>query len=155
MTIHQSDYANGSKSSPYPSEAGVVCALRATFSVPTDIAAEDIVELACLPPGCVPVDAIFDSDDLDTNATPTMVWDVGIMSGDWGDADSASARTCGDEFFDGSTTSQAGGVARTTEKDGLRVAASGSARSVGAKLVTVGATPAAGTIGLTLFYVSP
>lgn len=153
MTIRQSDYANGSKSSPYPSEAGAVCALRATFSVPTDIAAGDIVELACLPPGCVPVDAIFDSDDLDTNGAPTIVWDVGIMSGDWGDDD--SVRTCGDEFFDGITTSQAGGVARTTEKDGFRVAASGSARSVGAKLVTVGATPAAGTIGLTLFYVSP
>lgn len=151
MTIHQSDYANGSKSGPYPGFAGAVCAVRATFTVPTTIVEGDIVELVGLPPGCVPVDAIFDSDDLDSG-TPAIVWDIGIMSGEFGDTD--PTRSCGDELFDGITTSQAGGLVRPTLADAQRIAASGAARGIGAKLVTDAATAVAGTIGLTLFYVA-
>lgn len=150
MTIHQSDFALLKKAQPYPGEAGVVVAVRGYFTVPTTIAEGDIVELVGLPPGCDVVDAIFDSDDLDSNGAPAIVWDVGVMSGTFGDAE--SVRTCGDELFDGITTSQAGGVARTTEKDAFRIGSSGSARSIGAKLVTDAATAVAGVIGLTLFY---
>jgi hypothetical protein len=152
MTIHQSDYAKGAKSQPYPLGAGVVVACRMTFTVPTDIAENDIIEFGSLPSGCVPVDVIADSDDLDSG-TPAIVWDFGLMSGEPGDTE--SARTCGDEFFDGTTISQGGGVARTTEKDALRIAASGSERSVGAKLVTDAATAVEGVLGLTLFYMAP
>lgn len=152
MTIHQSDWAKGIKSTPYPHNAGQVCVLRATFSVPANIAEGDIIEMLVLPNGCVPFDAILDSDDLDTG-TPAIVWDAGIMSGTVGDAD--SVRTCGDELFDGVTVSQAGGLVRPTLAKAQRITASGVDRSIGLKLVTDAATAAAGTVGLTVFYGTP
>lgn len=149
MTIHQSDFAALRKAQPYPSIAGHVVAVRAAFTVPSDIEAGDIVELLALPSGCDPVDVIFDSDPLDP-VDGEMVWDIGLMSGSFGDK--AAIRTCGVEFFDGTATSQAGGVARTTEKNAFRIGRSGFTRSIGAKLVTAAGQPVPGVIGLTLFY---
>lgn len=150
MTIHQSDFAALRKAMPYPSEAGVVVGVRGYFTVPTTIAANDIIELLGLPPGCSIVDAVFDSDDLDSGGSPAIVWDLGLMSGTFGSK--ALSRTCGNELFASVNTSQAGGVARPTKKEAYRVGPSSVARGIGAKLVTVAATPAAGVVGLTLSY---
>lgn len=150
MAILQSDYGKGIKTMPYPRTAGVVTVARGQLTIPTSIAVNDIVELLGLPPGCDVVDAIFDTDDLDTGGSPAILWDIGLMSGTFGD--SASARTCGDQLFAAITTSQAGGVARSTDKRAFRIGPASTARGIGAKLKTAAATPAAGTIGLTLFY---
>ncbi|EHK57639.1 hypothetical protein [Allomesorhizobium alhagi] len=151
MTIHQSNEAQGIAPVPYPAFAGHVVTHRFAFAVPADIVEGDTVELAILPANCRVVDMIFDSDDLDTG-TPAIVWDIGIMSGEVGSTD--TGRTTDDEFFDGSTLSQAGGVARPTIVTAFRTTATGQARSIGAKLVTDAATAAAGTIGLTVSYVA-
>ena len=153
MTIHQTDWAKGIKPTPYPHYAGEVVAQRFTFTVPTDIALNDIIEMAILPNGNVPYDVVFDSDDLDTNGAPAIVWDCGIMSGTPGDT--VSARTCGDELLDGITTSQGGGVVRPTLAKAFSITPSGSDRSIGLKLVAAAATPAAGTVGLTVFFGAP
>lgn len=149
MTITQSDWAKGRNNVPYPSNAGAVCAVRCSITVPTTMSANDIIELACLPGGHTLVDAILDSDDLDTG-TPAIVWDVGLMSGAW--QDDAQDRTCGNELFAASAVSQAGGAVRPTKKEAFRITAAGADRSIGLKLTTVAATAAAGVIGLTLFY---
>ncbi len=149
MTIHQSDYAKGIKQAPYPSQSGVVTAHRFAMPAPVGLALDDILEIAVLPPGYRVLDVILDTDDLDTGGSPALVFDVGFMSGEVG---SLGARTCGDEFLDGVTTGQAGGVVRPTLTKAFRTGVSNVARSIGIKAATAGATPAAGTIGLTVYY---
>lgn len=149
MTITQSDWAKGRNNVPYADSANDLIAVRCSITVPTTMAANDIIELACLPGGHALVDAIFDSDDLDTGAA-AITWDVGLMSGDWMDA--AQDRTCGNELFAASDVSQAGGAVRPTKKEAFRITAAGADRSIGLKLTTVAAAAAAGVIGLTLFY---
>lgn len=148
MAVHNSKYATGEIPLPYPKCAGEVVAYRFSYTVPTTIAEGDIIELAVLPAFCRPVDAIFDSADLDSGS-PAIVWDIGVMSGAVGDGGS---RTCGDELFDGITTSQAGGVVRPTLQKAFQISPTSDHRSIGAKLVTDAATAAAGEIGLTLYY---
>jgi hypothetical protein len=149
MAVINSKYATREIPLPYPKCAGEVVAYRFSYTVPTTIAQDAIVELAVLPAFCRVVDAIFDSADLDTNVSPEIVWDIGVMSGAVGDG---GTRTCGDELFDGITTSQAGGVVRPTLQKAFQVAPTSDHRSIGAKLVTDAATAAAGEIGLTLYY---
>jgi hypothetical protein len=153
MGVKQSDAAKGLVPIAYPSYAGCAVSQRFSFAVPAGgLAAGDIIELGCIPPGCRPVDVILDADDLDSNGAPTLALDVGLMSGEWGDAD--DTRTCGAEFFSASNVAQAGGLARPTLKTAVRVAASDKARSIGVKIATAAATAAAGTIGLTVTSVA-
>lgn len=100
-------------------------------------AAGDIVEMAPLPPGHVPVDVILDIEDTDSNGAPTITVDVGIMSGAWGDS---GARTMGAEFIAASTVAQAGGIARMSVVNGGKVAPSTTTRSIGLKVVGAIAT---------------
>lgn len=151
MGILQSDSAKGGIPIAYPAYAGHVVAQRHAFAVPVTIAQNDIVELACVPGGFRVVDIVFDSDDLDSG-TPAILWDVGLMSGEWGSTD--PARTCGDEFLDGTTISQAGGVARPTLAGAFRTSVAATDRSIGAKLVAAAAAAQAGTIGLTVYLTS-
>ncbi|GLQ09247.1 hypothetical protein GCM10007913_11790 [Devosia yakushimensis] len=150
MAITQSLYAKGGEPLPYPSDAGAVVAKRFSFLMTPAIlaAAGDIVELACIPVGCRPIDVILDSDDLDTNGAPTLTIDVGVMSGKFGDQ--AQDRTCGNEFFAASTVGQAGGVAHPTKKEAYRVPAASGERSIGLKIAAAAATAAGGTVGLTV-----
>jgi hypothetical protein len=149
-TVHQSNTAKGLVNPPYPARAGEVVAIRETFEVTTAIggAAGDIIEMLPIPPGCVPVDAVVHFADLD-DAT-AMIVDIGVMSGAWGDAD--DTRTCGDELFDGIDTPQAGGVARPTLAKAFTIARSNTHRSIGIKVATAAGTPAAGTVGLTVWF---
>lgn len=150
MSNIQNDAAKGIIAAAYGSLAGHVVAQRFTYTVPTDIAAGDIVEMAPIFAGQRVVDVVLDSDDLDSDGTPAITWDVGIMSGDWGDA---GVRTCGAEFFSGSTVSQAGGVARPTLASAFRTAPTSNHRSIGMKLATAADVAVAGTVGLTVFTV--
>lgn len=151
MAIIQSNWAKGIIAIPYASFAGVVVAQRFVISVTAaQLLLNNIFELAPIPIGHVPLDMVLDTDDLDTNAAPTLTLDVGVMSGVWGDPD--QARTVGAEFFAASNVAQAGGIARPTLKTAQRVAASQTARSIGVKVAAAPATAAPGDIGLTVFY---
>ncbi|MEK1928576.1 MAG: hypothetical protein AAAC47_02095 [Pararhizobium sp.] len=152
MTILQSNAAKGILAIAYPGFAGQAVTQRHTINVPANVAANDILEMLPIPPGCRVADIIVDSDDLDTNGAPAITIDVGVMSGEFGSTD--PARTCGAEFFSASTLGQAGGVARPTLASAYRVLHSPTERSVGIKIKTVAATPAAGTIGVTLTVVA-
>ena len=154
MALHQSDYAKGSLIQPVPKGAGDAVMVRASFAVTAAIAeaSGDIIEMIGLPPGCEVVDFIVDSDDLDSDGTPAILLDMGIMSGAWQDND--ATRTCDDEFLDGSNVAQAGGVVRPTLATAFRVAKSDSWRSIGIKIATVADAGQAGTIGLTAIIAS-
>lgn len=143
----------GNGSVAYPSEAGQVVSNRYTFQlgrngIPASLLVNDIIDLGLLPAGCTVEDVIIDTDDLDTNGTPTISLDVGIMTGTPGDV--VSARTCGQEFFAGDQTARTGGVTRMTRSQGFRVPATGADRSIGVRVATAAATWATGNPSFTL-----
>lgn len=147
----QTDYAKGNAVAPTPDEAGDHCSYRAEIDLAAaQVTNGQIIEMGPLPAGCDFVDAVLDTDDLDSNGTPTLTADVGLMSGDFGVVD--GARTCGNEIFDGDTKVQSGGVARPSLATAFRVARSDTNRGIGIKLATAAATAAAGKIGLTVIY---
>lgn len=152
MTLILSKYAKGTEPLSYPSTAGEAVAIRFSHLLASAPAAGDILELACIPSNCRAAEIVLDMDDLDSNGAPTILADVGIMSGDFGKED--NARTCGAEFFSGSNLGQAGGVARPTLKTAYRTTASNVDRGIGVKFTTVAATFVPGIIGLTVFLTS-
>lgn len=141
MALVQSAWALGQKQAPVSREAGGVVCERYTFTVTSNLAAGDIIELGILPAYHTVVDAVLVVDE-----AGLATYDVGIMSGVVGDP--SSSRTCGKEFFaaaaDATTT-------RITNAAGLRLAPSGSDRSVGVKVVGAGITAANQVIDLILF----
>ncbi|PTM61897.1 hypothetical protein [Phreatobacter oligotrophus] len=151
MAIFQSDHVKGIKDVPYPAVAGMVCAARFAMSVPANFALNDIFELAVIPAGCRVVDIVaFDCDDLDSNGTPTLSLDVGIMSGEAGDPN--QSRTCGAEFVAGATIGRTGGVVEPSIVTAFRTGRANIQRAIGVKVAAAAATPQAGTIGLTVLY---
>ena len=152
MALRQSDYAKGILAVPYPSLAGQAVTHRFAMTIGADAALNDIYELACIPANCRVADIVLDPADLDSGGSAAIVLDVGIMSGAWGDND--GARTCDDEFFDGITTAQAGGVARPTLATAYNTGGAATDRSIGVKIATAAATPQAGVLGLTVTVVA-
>ena len=114
------------------------------------LAQDDILDIGIIPATSQVVNVVIDSDDLDSNGSPTIAFDVGVLTGTPGTTD--SSRVCGNEFFAASTVAQAGGVARTTKKEAFRVARADTDKSVGVKITAAAATQAtSGKIGVSVF----
>lgn len=113
------------------------------------IEADNVFEIGVLPAYHTVVDAILVPGDLDTNASPALTLDVGIMSGTVGDTGNTE-RTCGKELFDASTAAQTGAAARATAATAFKIKPVEYDRSIGVKVVTDAATAAAGRIRLRL-----
>jgi hypothetical protein len=113
------------------------------------IVAGDIIDLGILPAGHTVSDVILAPDDLDTNVSPTLTLDVGIMSGTPGDT--TSVRTCSAVIFSASTAAQSGTPARPSLKSAFNILPTDADRSIGVKIVTGAATAAAGRIRLRVF----
>jgi hypothetical protein len=129
----------------YPSEAGQLISNRYTFQlgrngIPNTLLVGDIIDIGILPANCTIEDVVIDTDDFDTNATPTISFDVGIMTGTPGDVVSARSLVAGQEAFLTDTTARTGGLSRTTRQQIMRVAPTGSDRSIGVRLAAVAAT---------------
>lgn len=153
--MNQSDYAKGRLPVPYPMAAGVAVSHRFAMALTAPmLALAQITEIAKIPADCRVVDIVLDSDDLDTDGAPLLAFDVGILSGDFGDVDLGGARTMGAEFFAASQLGRAGGVAFPSLASAYRTANSDKERGVGIKITAAAATAAAGTLGITLTYVS-
>lgn len=143
---NSNDYITGRK--PVPTAAGneVVATRFEIDLVAADLDLNDAGTVAILPAGHVPVAIIYDSDDLDTNASPTIAASVGLMNSGDTDLDGTAWAT-------GITASQGGtAVQLTLTTAAMRLAASTSDRRVGVKFTAAAATKAAGKIGLTLLY---
>lgn len=118
------------------------------FTVPASgWASGDVIEMAPLPQGYVPVDVTVDAEALGTAAT----FNVGILSGTFNAAldDAGSARTCGAEFIS-ATDLKSGAVARLNVAGGTRVAPSTATRGVGFACTTVTGPTAGKKVRLTL-----
>ena len=155
MALIQTEFATGQTVAPTPAYAGEEVSYRATYAFATgDLTLDQIVEFGPLPAGCTLVDAILDTDSLDSDGSPTVTIDVGVMDGDFGALldNSGDARTCGATIFSAVTTAQAGGVARPTLATAFRIAPVDTDTGIGVKIHAAPTTAAAGTLGLTLIY---
>jgi hypothetical protein len=85
------------------------------YVVEAGLALNDVIEMGCLPGYCLPVDVKVFAEDADSNGTPTITLDAGIITGTYGKVD--NTRTCGNEFFAASNVAQAGGLAPIAKKD--------------------------------------
>ncbi len=131
------------------SRFGDVRVNRAVVSVSLTRAANDLIYLCKFPAAHVFIDAILWASDMDTNGSPTIALDVGIV--DTGYAAAGVADTSDDDaIFDGVTTAQAGGVVRPTLATAFNIASRDYERDVVLKIATGFATFAAGTLGLIL-----
>lgn len=151
--MKQTEYAKGVRIAPTPDGADDTTSYRAAIQLAAgDLTLNNIIEMGPLPAGTELVDAILDSDDLDTGAGITL--DVGVMNGNVGDLLDASGnpRTCDASIISASTVSQAGGVVRPTLPSAFRIARSDVDRSIGIKVHAAPAAAQGGWIGLTLIY---
>ena len=103
-------------------------------------------DVGILPANHTVVDMVLISDDLDTNGTPTITLDVGLLSGTPGDA--TSNRTIGAEFFSADVGARTGAISRMSLPGGFRVQPVGYDRSIGVKISAAAATAAAGRVRL-------
>lgn len=141
MTIHVSKVSDGQLSVIVPDCAGEVVRNFYEFDTAGVTLAEgDIIDIGVLPANATVADAVIVTDDLDTNVSPAVVLDVGIMSGTVG---TKGTRTCGAELFSGSVIAKTGGTERMSAKTGFRIAPVAYDRSIGVKITTAQATAAA------------
>ncbi|HJV52784.1 MAG TPA: hypothetical protein VJ652_15055 [Noviherbaspirillum sp.] len=145
MATILSPFTKGTRSTKYGDCAGdsVVNHFYADLTA-AQVAAGNIVDIGILPAGHTVVDSVLVPDDLDTNGSPTITLDVGIMSGTPGD--DTSVRTCGAELFSASTAAQGGTPTRMSAKTGFLIPSVGYDRSIGVKINAGAATAAAGRV---------
>jgi hypothetical protein len=127
-----------------PSGCEVVAQRAAVALVAADLDANDTGAVAILPAGCVPVGVIYDSDDLDTNGTPTIAASVGLVNSGVTDLDTV--------WVTGINASRDGTAVHVVSTAMVRTAPAAVDRKVGIKFTAASATKAAGTVGLTLLY---
>lgn len=100
-----------------------------TYTILAALVVSDTIAMCTLPANHIVVDCLLTSDDLDTDGSPAIVLDVGVIGGDT------------DALIDGATIAQGAGMQRMNAIAGIRLAASTSDRSIG---VTVQVAPATG-----------
>lgn len=147
------DYMTGRKPLPLPRGPEVVACRFAIELDTADLNTNDIGAFAKLPAGCVPVDVMVDMDDLDTGAA-ALVLNVGIMATAAASALSTAAADGGGAWGATSASNAAATQHLTfTGNNMMNVTADDEDdRLVGVLVATGATTPAAGTLGLTLFY---
>lgn len=145
----QSDYATGKLPIIAPGASGAVTSQKFTHTLTTgQVVQTNILELGVLPAYCTVVDAVLQPADLDSNGSPTITLDVGLMSGTVGDDD--NTRTCGNEIFSADTGARTGAAARAGAAVPFAIAAADHDRSVGVKIAGAVATAAGGAVSLVL-----
>jgi hypothetical protein len=127
-----------------PSGCEVVAQRAAVALVAADLDANDTGSVVILPAGCVPVGVIYDSDDLDTNASPTITASVGLINA--GETDLSTV------WVAGINASRDGTAVHVVSTAMVRAAPAAVDRKVGIRFTAASATKAAGSVGLTLLY---
>jgi len=141
---NSNDFITGRK--PVPTSAGLeLLAVRFPIDlVAADLDANDVGSVAILPAGHQLAGIIYDSDDLDTNATPTIAASIGPINA--AESDLSAVWASGVQNSRDGTSSQ---VVLTPAA--LRYSAETDTK-IGIKFTAAAATKAAGQVGLTLLY---
>lgn len=154
------DHLTGRTPVPFP--AGLET-ISQRFKLPlatADLALNTVGNIGILPAGCIPMQVIIDSDDLDSNGTPTIAWSIGISNGAVtnnqqsasGTDISTAAADGGAAWGTGITVSQAGGQVQVFSKALSRVTPVNYDRYIMLKATTAAATAVAGEIGAMIQY---
>jgi hypothetical protein len=143
---NRNDFLTGRKPVPTPAGGEVVATRFPIALVAADLDSNDTGAVGLLPPGCVPVALIYDSDDLDTAGSPLITASVGFINADESDLSGAAWAT-------GIQTSRTGGSLQVDlTAAAMRIAPSDSERKFGIRFTAGAGTKAAGEVGLTLLY---
>lgn len=118
------------------SGSGLIHAYAEHTTVAGAFAAADVIEMIPFPAHSKLVHFLAQIEDLDSDGTPAVTLDVGVLSGQYLAAldDAGSARTCGTELGSDVTTGQAGGSILGTAAQMLAIAPSLLDRSLGLKV---------------------
>lgn len=148
---NSNDHITGRKPVPTPAGAEVL-AVRFTLDLKTaDLTLNRVGQIGVLPAGCIPLEVQVDCDDVDTGAA-AMVLQVGI----WDGAGAALSVTNADGGANwGSTTAVNTAFSQRLTRNGKaieKVAPAAGDRKLGVLVATAPTTPAAGTLGVTLWY---
>lgn len=117
------------------------------------LALNDVIEMGAIPEGCIVTEFKAVIQDLDSNGTPLVSLDAGLLSGEYGSDD--SARTCGAQFLSGDTTGRAGGVVTSTVLAGHILTPTDAPRGFGFKIAAAAATLVVGAKIRTYVHVIP
>jgi hypothetical protein len=155
MPTIKTQNASGVNPAPIPVAQEDVTVFEELSLLAAQVANGNVLQMMLLPAGCIPVGYALRSTDLDTGS-PTITFDLGILNAA-GNAISTDAKDGGDEWIDGSTLPQAGGIVLHTASAGAfdvlhDVQASDVDRIVAVVMATGAATAAAGVVGLELTY---
>lgn len=113
MALLQSRQIRAGVPTTHPSAGNAAVPQMADFVFATNPAINDVIEMLGVSAAMLPIDCLAYFEDIDTGALLSV--DCGIISGVFGAAlmpDNVTQRTCGNEFFAGSTSGQAGGLQR-------------------------------------------
>ena len=130
-----------------PHSAGELMVLDDVVSLPITLAKDDVAKIGHLPAGCVPVDCLVYTEELDAHATAaTLKFDVGILD----DAGTALASgtaliTDGDASADKVVRGNGAGLAGIAPNDTTD-------RVIGVVITAAGATKAAGDMRVKVTY---
>lgn len=130
-----------------PHSAGEVYVVDDTVELPDTLGVGDIAKIGKLPAGCVPLDVLAVADELDSNATDTLRFSVGLMNSGETDLETAKTFITGAEADTAPTVTRASGagmLALTPDDDDDQVLA--------VKITAAGATKAAGGIRVMMTY---
>jgi len=149
MSYKESENVKSGRPPASPRSAGEVYVSAGQYEVSALLAADDLIGLAILPAGCMPVDFMLATADLeDSSATPAITLTVGILNDDEDDIVANS------NFMTAETVAQAGGVARAdliSFLDSIDVDEDDD-RIIAAKVVTAATDPKVGTVYGNLLY---
>lgn len=151
MFTNTNDYMTGRKPIPTGCEIDLLAVRFPIAALAADLTLGNIAQIGALPAGHIPVGVIVDSDDLDTNPTPTVVLEVGLIDPATGNLSTLAAD--GGGSFGTTTIAQGGGQAQIYSKAIARVQPDPTkSRTLAIKVNAAAATAAAGEIGVTLLY---
>ena len=156
MAAIKSQRVTGVNPQPAPISNEVITLRERVAVTAAQLIAGNVVEVAFLPANCVPVGFKVRSDDLDSNAAPTITFDVGIINAAE-TAVSALAADGGAKWIVASTLSQAGGLLLDTAVSATwkvigDVLPSSANRIFGLGIVAGAATGAAGVFEVEFSY---
>lgn len=130
-TVYQSLAVSRFRPGIVGNRQGGLIAVRGIVVPQAALILNDLLEAVILPAQYVPVDAWIDTDDVDSATSMTL--DAGVMSGNPGST--LDTRTVTTDFFSASTIGQAGGLARSTRVQGMRITGVDRDRSLGMRVL--------------------
>lgn len=148
MALRKSTQANMRVMAPNADEANDPLAVYAEHTIVAGaFALNDVVEMIPWPAYTIPISLKIQSQDCDSNGTPLVSFDFGVLTGQYLNAlndDLSTQRTCGQEFGAGSTIGRTGGTLDVAPDLLLNATPKSVDQSIGFKIAAAAATLTAG-----------